>query len=396
MKRKSRKVKNMTNKTKDKIKHNLNIWTKESPNIKCRNDIAMERYNVKGSRVVELLSFSTTSVVPSSETFDKFKAKYDGNVFTNDEYDKLINQMLDDEMQHLFPICLTFECGPEEARKMVGQGAWRTFCSQDIIQNATYLHVKDCMGEDASMEDVVARIKEMAKYDINIIKACFDVGQEKNDASFRTVEYIKRVSKWAEEDPDEIVDFASARKMVSTRVQKIIDTAIMAEQLERDFNPQWSWKRMKRAHDEYQVAMESFKLDIESDHVFKVAEKAQNIISTLKFNEKHNVEIKALSCVKDFVDEALDMNHCIKGLITQCHKGKFLGFSIKVDGKRSTLGYNVSREMDANGMPLGNGKYSQREHVFNSNASIASDFYHHQIAGMITSQLNSYSEPSKN
>jgi hypothetical protein len=156
-----------------------------------------------------------------------------------------------------------------------------------------------------------------------------------------------------------------------------MDTHRMADKLGREFSLRWDYDKMYKKHEQYTEAINLLKY---SPEPFKAL--ANITVKQLSFGD---YEATLLNNAKDIRNEGATMRHCVGGYSDSCEYGKYLVYSIKKEGKRSsTLGISITAPEDITTDTI---KYSFSQHYKQCNKRVECEDAV-QLAKNIIRQLN--------
>ena len=243
-----------------------------------------------------------------------------------DNIARVVRSMIPDgeSVNNAKPFCYTSLMTPKEAKDKLGKSLWAKVVKIDDIKKTSVNYILNADKQDAlmfcnaiidgphlsnSLQSVVSDVSRGVGVDSKI--RCF----------FKN--YIN-----GKVESDKIKETSSM----------INDCVNMKLSLGEEFNPEWSIKRVQREHDDASSRQTYKSMGMSPDSRIVVPESFKSFAE----QRKGGIKIKFLETAKDYMEEGLEMNHCIASYAKKAVNGEYITLSVIHEGKRATAGYNVS------------------------------------------------------
>ena len=254
------------------------------------------------------------------------------------EYKKLIDQIVIDKISNIAPLIIYFGCDPKQLKLQLGKGLWNRLSHNSKHKNKLFVKTLSRIYHDDKRiitfnfdTNRINIINKISFFKSSLLKylALYNTfyldseGIHKDDINL----FVDDMAWLSNNAPVSRYDICSF-SYVTYR-----DTRKMAKQLDRNFNPNWSLKRINKEH---KLSTKILMHKEFSTDIFK------NILS---ISDMHNngVHWRLLRSPSEISLEGLEMGHCVAAYIDNVVSGRYLVFSLKNDNdERSTLGVCIN------------------------------------------------------
>lgn len=250
--------------------------------------------------------------------------------------EKLLKEVCDDGLKNILPLVFFFNEPPQTLKKTLGKGLWKrlsrnSFHRNRLLAQALYgkFHYCDAIPGDIAKDSLIdfekipstllANRAYLDFYEIFKSEPCLDYIEEK---MFKLVP-MKDINR-------------SMLRLARSKITRIRDTYVMAEQLGEKFN---IWKH---TIDNFEIEHDRFTKMIQERRYSPEPIECLSEI-TEKYIKFGDYEVELLDSRYKIHEEGQEMKHCVGGYCETVARGGYLVYSIKKDGKRvSTLGLKRS------------------------------------------------------
>lgn len=261
----------------------------------------------------------------------KVPPKYAGSI----ESIPFIEQAVKDGIKHLIPIIALFKAEPKEIKKVLGSTLWKELCKNSYSRNRLILQGIDF---SRSQELHIAMIKKLQAMPSSLLKS------KLNHHPYEAL-------KLAKEELGISYEAMKSSREVRVILQEFFDTKRMLQDEGMEFNPNWSYRRLKEEHTAASRRQQEVYHNRESQRNAKYAELMKIDFSTLHaglipYEFDSGVKAVPLLSVKEVQSEGSAMHHCVGSYANDCAQGGYVVYSLEKDGQKSTLGIIVSKVDD--------------------------------------------------
>lgn len=266
------------------------------------------------------------------------------------KHEPILRQAWADKQFNILPILMETGKTPQQLKKELGK-TWKVLCANSLNKNKAVAKVYSELGRRTSGNDLHYLAVQPTTV-LSVFGADGPLVVEHVAAHYR--------GKWHKYD----------QKIG----RELLDTRMLADQLDKPFDALWSPRRMKEEHDSMskELAARRFspaKLEILDKISVKHIEH-EGYVATL-------LDSRAL-----VAEEGNAMGHCVAGYAESVAGGRYLVYSITKGGQRSsTLGINVNKKSDDTNYY----RYSQHYGRYNSRLE---DEHESHLGEIIVKQLN--------
>ena len=236
------------------------------------------------------------------------------------EQKESLEQCKKDGIQNIEPFVFYLNKSPKELRELFGKSLWKSLCKNSMTRN---IYIAKLWGMVPFTRDEyhVKRVNIMQKFPSYILK-------QGNKSIYRTFD---EVDLW--------VYLTVGKQMSSSQELQMarnmaLDTKRMAKQLDKHWSLEWTYAKMCEKHEEYSKAILARKYSSETfDH-----------LKDFKLKELVLGEYTAILCESplSIQQEGEAMHHCVGSYADSVAAQKYLVYSVRKDGKRSsTIGIFV-------------------------------------------------------
>lgn len=261
----------------------------------------------------------------------KVPSKYAGSI----EAIPFIEQAVKDKIKHLIPIIALFKAEPKEIKKALGSTLWKGLCKNSYSRNRLILQGFDF---SRSYEGRVELINNLQVMPSSLLKS-------------KLKHHPHEALKLAKEELGISYESMKSSREVRVILQEFMDTKRMLQDEGVEFNPNWSYRRLKEEH----TAASRRQQEVYNN---REAQQNANYLEPLKvdFSNLHTglipyefdsgVKAVPLLSVKEVQAEGSAMHHCVGSYANDCAQGCYVVYSLEKDGQKSTLGIIVSKVDD--------------------------------------------------
>lgn len=253
------------------------------------------------------------------------------------EQKEALDQCKKDGVQNIEPLVFYLNKSPKELRELFGKGLWKSLCKNSMTRNLYIAKLWDKIPD--TWQPRVKRVSIMQQFPSYILKQG------------------RKSIYWTFDEFDLWVYLTVGKKMSSRsevqRVKAMVwDTKQMAKQLDKHWSFDWSYSKMCEKHDEYSKVILAKEYSSEPfEHLmdFKLKE--------FSFKEYNAVLCESPLSIQE---EGRAMHHCVGSYADSVAAQKYLVYSVRKDGKRSsTIGISVR-----------DGKYELDQHYGHCNKRV--------------------------
>jgi len=275
----------------------------------------------------------------------------------------ILDQNKKDGIENISPICFATGQTPQQLKTRVGKSAWKKICKNTFTRNLLIAkHMGSSTGNINILLETPSSILKQANspYAKGARESLYAIRK----AGFPLTHTFRH----------------SADRNKVKLIQNIYaDTERMSKQLEKAFNSDWSIGKLQAKHSEYADIIRKRKF---SDEPFAVLD---NI--TVKHLEFGEYTATLLTSALEIVQEGDAMHHCVSAYVDSVREGRYLVYSIKKDGVRSsTLGvFSPTKITGILGEKSKVWSYQQQYGVCNQPVAMVEETL---IADMVIAELN--------
>lgn len=225
-----------------------------------------------------------------------------GNVLQIWGNKEILEQCERDGLWNIIPLVFMLEKTPEELKEYFGRRPWKKITKNSFNRNK----LLSVYAEHPNFRNFLDVPSTLLQYKI-------PSGEAKWIDKYRTFPM-------------------KDKRRVQACLMERRDLSRMCRQYGREFNPDWS---IRRVHEEHENLSRLSVQQRYSDEPFDIPE--------IEIPPEGNLSARILMNAQELVQEGREMHHCIASYIGNCFVGKYIVVSIMKDGeKSSTLGLRLS------------------------------------------------------
>lgn len=241
-----------------------------------------------------------------------------------------------DGLLNITPILALLGCTPQEARKLVGKGLWKSLCKNSLYKN-TYLYKRIAVG--SWQEEYKDVLQELRKYNAMPVAAL-----KHSDRPPEFLLWLKRNKLISNLEKPVLLPGATDKTLYALYTI-YRDTKNMARQMHRDFNEGWSLRRMEEEHEACIRAQNAW---WEQNRAFYQKYTVEPIADTLPQEygewgwEEDGVKATLLKTRVEVSEEGSRQKHCVGSYWRLCSTGNYLVVSLVGEKEKTTLGLTIN------------------------------------------------------
>lgn len=255
----------------------------------------------------------------------------------NDNFSE-IQMCKDDGIFNISPLIMWFSKSPHQLKNMFGKSCWKrlskTSFSRNLLLARCSFYITPSHDEH-QYDNAVKALREMSQMKTITLSTLLNNAHPVSSHRNGMLQALS-LAKWI--DRQKISHF----KTIGDKrifIDDAHDLIAMMQELELDFNPNWSAKRIKTEHNTVSKLYMIKRQGLVADTTFELS-------CLIKDHESlfidPNIKFKVLTTGQDLIDEFLKMNHCILSYHHMMSDNRYVAIHIERDNVHYTLGIHVN------------------------------------------------------